>query len=141
MAALTSPGVGITVNVSRRDSQEYLRLHQLEPYLEGIVGPDKKGEVTLAPTLTLTVTLGLTLTPTRARTLTLTRTRLSSCSMRAASPRRMAPARTWRARRGAACPGGPRPRQVARQVCAERCRRACATGAPTRNGAVRRNRV
>jgi hypothetical protein len=34
MAALTSPGVGITVNVSRRDSQEYLRLHQLEPYLE-----------------------------------------------------------------------------------------------------------
>ena len=34
MAALTSPGVGISVNVSRRDSQEYLRLHQLEPYLE-----------------------------------------------------------------------------------------------------------
>ena len=34
MAALTSP-VGISsVNVSRRDSQEYLRLHQLEPYLE-----------------------------------------------------------------------------------------------------------
>ena len=34
MAALTSP-VGITgINVSRRDSQEYLRLHQLEPYLE-----------------------------------------------------------------------------------------------------------
>ena len=34
MAALTSPAGISSVNVSRRDSQEYLRLHQLEPYLE-----------------------------------------------------------------------------------------------------------
>ena len=74
----STPDRGGTLTVTRTRTRNRFKvkpawlLAELEPYLEGIVGPDKKGEVTLAPTLTLTVTLGLTLTltPTRARTRT-----------------------------------------------------------------------